>query len=202
MYAVITCDIIDSKKTVVDLELKKKVERINKSYLNDFFVTDFNISRGDEIQGVIIFNEQFFKIMRLLRIELKPYKLRVAVAIGEESINNGIKNSWNLNGKLFHEARELLDNISKVKKSITRFSIEYSFLSAYYDLVNMIMDKWTEKASEAVYEMDKIDNISLIAPKFDITPQSVRDRLNSAEYYRLKESEEKLTEYMKKLGVY
>ncbi len=201
MFAVLTCDIIDSKKTVKEKVLEEKLKEINNSYLNMNYLTDFNLSRGDEIQGVIKINKEFFEIIRQIKLFMYPYKLRMGISINKNEFDQkNEKNSWNLSGASFFEARDLLEAIGKSKEIKTKFSLEYAYLNSFYIFADMLHENWSEKSVEGILLMDRLKSLKEVAEKIGIRPQSVQDRLKSANYYKLIQAEEELLIYMEKKG--
>ncbi len=201
MFAVLTCDIIDSKKTVKEKVLEEKLKEINNSYLNMNYLTDFNLSRGDEIQGVIKINKEFFEIIRQIKLFMYPYKLRMGISINKNEFDQkNEKNSWNLSGASFFEARDLLEAIGKSKEIKTKFSLEHAYLNSFYIFADMLHENWSEKSVEGILLMDRLKSLKEVAEKIGIRPQSVQDRLKSANYYKLIQAEEELLIYMEKKG--
>lgn len=124
MYFVITCDVINSKKIEkFDDKLKEKIKILNDEIEN--IVVKFSSSRGDEIQGVLSYDKNIFRNIKILRRTLYPLKLRIGIGVGDmEKENIDYNNSWNMNGEIFYLARNSLLNISKEKTIKTKILSE------------------------------------------------------------------------------
>lgn len=193
MYIIITGDIIKSRKIEeIDTLLKKKLHRVNEM-LEDDIASKFNSSRGDEIQGIFYFNKRIFRNIRRLRYELLPMKFRMGVSIGElDKVDR--ENSWNMNGELFHQARQALDEISKENEMSTYIVGKYSKLNPYFVLADMWINDWTEKKWEAFILYEKYGTIEEAAKKIGITIQSLHQRLKSVGYKKIIKAEKMLVE--------
>lgn len=196
MYCVISCDIINSKKIIdIDNILKNKIKDINEKYSENNFITKFTLSRGDEIQGVVKYDENIFSNIRKIRYALYPIKLRIGIGIGNIGEIN-FENSWEMNGEAFHNAREALEKISKEKETTTYFygseMERLELLNSFYLLVDKIVEKWSEKSWEAaiIYEEEK--TIRATAEKINIKEQSAAQRIETAKIKTILLAEEKI----------
>jgi hypothetical protein len=80
LYAIITADIIQSRKQEIPVEsIRNSIEGFGSEYL----AKPFAISRGDEIQGVLSELGALPILVRRLRYIVRPFRLRIGLSIGE-----------------------------------------------------------------------------------------------------------------------
>lgn len=196
MYSVITCDVIDSKKHEnFDNLLKEKIEILNKEIKD--IVTYFTISRGDEVQGILSYDRNLFRNIKILRGLLYPLKLRIGVGVGKiegENIDN--INSWNMNGEIFHLARNGLSYISKEKIIKTQFmSKEKSIaniLNSFFILHDSIIGKWNERNWEIALSYEETLSYAETANRFGISRSGMWQKIKAMKFDVILESEKYL----------
>lgn len=193
LFAVITGDVIDSKKHLDSLEtLKEKLNQIQVSGL----YTPFSVSRGDELQAVCDKLSLLPVIIRNLRYACLPLRIRLGIGIG--SINNPdlSQNSWDMTGPAFVLARKALDSIEKSKIPETVLvSEDLCFDRAFnsiYSLTDTIVSGWTPNQWEAVqaYETDR--TFVKAAGELKIAWQNVQKRCQAANWGVIKKVEQDL----------
>ncbi|MFW6014893.1 MAG: SatD family protein [bacterium] len=205
-YIVVTADIINSRQynNIVD-KVEKKISNIDyaDNDLNQQQFVKYNISRGDEIQGV--FKNTFFRpeMIRRLRYQLLPYKIRVGVGVGD--ISEGIEenNSWDMNGSAFFHAREALDK-TKSEKAYNTFYKSYNnlideIINTFYLLIDSVMDKWTDAQWEAVNIYEKEETYKNTADILGIAFQNVEKRCDAANWREVRLAEKKLIDIINNL---
>lgn len=192
-FAVITGDVIDSKKHSVFLDtLNEKLTLIQTPGL----YTPFRVSRGDEMQAVCDDLPSLPVIIRNLRYNCRPLKIRLGIGIG--TINNPQpgQNSWDMNGPAFEMARRALDSIKKSKVPETVLASEDLFFdrmfNLIYSLIDTIMNGWTHSQWEAVqaYEIDR--TYVKAAGALKIAWQNVQKRCQAAKWDVIKKAEQDL----------
>ena len=96
--------------------LKNKIEKIN-NVIQNFYGYDriYNISQGDEIQILIPFDRNLGNIIMLTLCYLVPFKSRYAISLGDFD-DNIKRNSWDMNGPIFWNARDKLEKLKNSKK--------------------------------------------------------------------------------------
>ncbi|KUK66259.1 MAG: Uncharacterized protein XD86_1259, partial [Mesotoga infera] len=120
LYAVITADIIQSRKLELPVE---RIEQTLASFAGEHLVKSFALSRGDEIQGVTSDLSVIVLLVRRLRYVMRPLAIRVGMSIGEIEDDKLKKagTSWDLSGEVFFSARDALDMAKKSRVSNTFF---------------------------------------------------------------------------------
>lgn len=152
-YIVITGDVINSRNSKFNKEeFVTKIKKMNTDYKNEI-VIGFSILKGDEIQGILRYGCNLFKIIRMLEYYLKPYKLRIGVGIGD--IDGDIidcQTSWELNGEAFFLARDAIDEISNRRKKNVDYKVlihtnnqeKDEKINLFYSFVNKTISKWND----------------------------------------------------------
>lgn len=193
LFAVITGDVIDSKKYPNTMEMLK--EKLNKIQTSGLY-TPFYVSRGDELQAVCDNLSLLPVIIRNLRYICRPLKIRLGIGIG--SVNNPSpgQNSWDMTGAAFVLARKALDTIVKSKTPETVLASDDSFFdrvfNSIYSLIDTIVNSWTPSQWEAVqaYETDR--TFVKAAGVLKIAWQNVQKRCQAAKWDVIKKVEEDL----------
>lgn len=191
LFAVITGDVIDSKKYPDSMEtLKEKLNQVRVSGL----YTPFSVSRGDELQAVCDKLSLLPVIIRNLRYACLPLKIRIGVGIGSINNRNPGANSWDMTGSAFILARKALDSIEKSKNPETVLASEDLFFdrvfNTIYSLVDMVVSNWTSRQWEAVqaYEADR--TFVKAAGDLKIAWQNVQKRCQAAKWDVVKKVEQ------------
>ena len=203
-YIVITMDIIKSSKLdyqEFDRLLFSKIDSIN-SVIRRRYDSDrtYNISQGDEIQILFPFDENIGNLIMLTLSNLYPFEARYGISVGE--FNDELKkNSWEMNGPLFWNAR---DQLEKLKSSNTYNGLVISgynqtdrLCNNLLPLINKTVSRITDKQWEALrYELQKTElNQSLNEIK--ISKTSYYDRLSGSNVEAILQSYKVVYDLMK-----
>ncbi|MFH5835167.1 SatD family protein [Proteiniclasticum sp. C24MP] len=160
-YMVITMDI--SKSTRTDYKefnrlLQEKIEKINEAIVRIYGQhRAYHISQGDEIQILFPFQDGLGSLMMLTLSHLSPYEVRYGISIGE--VDGELKkNSWEMNGPIFWNARDQLEAVKKKSgysgRIISGYSETDQMCNHLLPLINSTIDRITEKQWEAIrYEL-------------------------------------------------
>lgn len=207
MNAVITMDVIGSK------------ELFSRGYSKDEFyrsagrasevmagrlLTRFTISRGDEIQGVILNPEDIPEVVRNLRYFFLPAKLRIGIGIGtvDEPVVYG--NSWEMDGQAFHRAREALDAVKDIRVPCTRVVSGYPDTDSTADVIFLLIDaiksKWTLPQWEAVYAYESCGTYRAAGEMLGVAAQNVAKRCKAAMWNSVKEGEKHMASLFGTIG--
>lgn len=193
LFAVITGDVIDSKKIPNSLEtLKEKLDLIHVPGL----FTPFCASRGDELQAVCDNLSLLPVIIRNLRYICRPLKIRLAIGIGSIINPNPGQNSWDMTGSAFVLARKALDSIKKSKTPETVLASDDPFFDRFfnsiYSLIDIVVSGWTPSQWEAIqaYETDR--TFVKAAGALKIAWQNVQKRCQAAKWDVIKKAEQDL----------
>ena len=198
MHGVITADIIDSK-TYPDLavSLKPKLAMVRA----DSLLTPFSLSRGDEVQAVCGEVSALPVLLRALRFNCRPCRLRIGVGIGAVDDREMAANSWEMSGEAFFRARQALERLGKVKKPETwligedpRFD---TALNTIYQLLDLIMADWTDEQWQAVMAYEENETQLKAAEKLHVSRQNVQKLCRAAKWDHIRLAETNLAALLK-----
>jgi len=203
-FIVITMDISKSSKLdyqIFNRMLREKIDLINEAIVQIYgHDRAYHISQGDEIQILFPFNEGLGNLMILTLSYLSPFEVRYGISIGE--IDGEIrKNSWEMNGPIFWNARDQLEKIKNKNGYsggiISGYSQTDQVCNYLLPLMNTTISRITEKQWEAIrYELSGFD-LEQALEKIGITKTSYYDRLNASNLEELLLSFRALYDLMK-----
>ena len=189
-YVVITADIIDSK---THQNFNKELAKSLSNFQSPALLTPFTISRGDELQALVKNLGVFPKILRDLRYQCRPYQLRIGVGLGkiEEFILG--KSSWEMNGEVFHYARQALENLGKIKKPTTALFSGCAQLDLTFNTILSLTDTliagWTRDQWEAVQTYEAVGTYAKAAEKLDVSWQNIQKHCHAANWETIRDAE-------------
>jgi hypothetical protein len=207
MHAVVTADVIGSKKLFSEGYTKESFNTSAKKYnqmMTQYILTGFSISRGDEIQGVIVNAEDIPTVVRNLRYFFLPARLRIGIGIGHIDEPIDYENSWDMDGQAFHRARNALDTIKDRKMPCTYVISGNPEVDAtanvIYTLINAIEAKWTMPQWEAVYAYERCGTYKAAGEMLGVAAQNVAKRCKVALWNAVKEGEEHMSRLLGAVG--
>ena len=213
VFAVITIDVIDSKKSnkeIKDFLIENNIHTDEKDLISVFleyksqecsFVleseelirTKVCSSRGDEIQVLCSNIKNIPEVTRKLRYYFRPLNLRVGIGIGEISTEIN-QNSWDMNGEAFFRAREALDQVKKEDKMRMTYIIspdkKLDFIAnSMYMLMDSIIGEWTISKWESVHAYERYNNYEQAGNYLNKTRQAVSNSCKIAHFEKIKQCE-------------
>ena len=195
LYAVITADIIQSRKLELPVE---RIEQTLASFAGEHLVKSFALSRGDEIQGVTSDLSVIVLLVRRLRYVMRPLAIRVGMSIGEIEDDKLKKagTSWDLSGEVFFSARAALDMAKKSRVSNTFFLCSDDLLSTALNtslsLLETIESGWTEKQWQAVHVYEREGTYEKAARVLGVTAPAVQQHCDKAGWNVVRAAEKEL----------
>ncbi|MBO8131545.1 MAG: hypothetical protein H0Z29_08545 [Candidatus Marinimicrobia bacterium] len=179
-YIVITADVIKSRDEGNQNYIKnlpRKIKSINKKIKP---ISGFVVTRGDEIQGVLMSCpiELAFTILA----ETYPLVFRFGIGIGQ--IDTEIReNPGEMMGSAFEYARRALDEI---KKKNCYFRIKGDFKEEFIDLINnnlvlmsQILRRWDELTFRRFVLYKQLRSITKVADVERVSPESINKYINN-----------------------
>jgi len=203
-YTVITMDIIKSSEmnyNKFNEELNNKINSLNFVIKDSYsYEREYFISQGDEIQILCPFDNRIGYLLLLTFCYLRPFKVRYGISFGE--MDNELKrNSWEMNGPIFWNARDCLSKLKNSKEYNGLVVSEYNYVDKLCNnilaLINMVINKITDKQWDAIkFELSK-KNLDIALNQLNISKTSYYDRLNVSNIFEIINSFETIVEIMK-----
>jgi hypothetical protein len=186
-FIVITMDIIKSTEfvyTEFNESLHKKINLINNTLKSVYKCNrEFYISQGDELQVLLPMDENIGNFLMLTISILQPFKVRYGISVGEveEKVK---KNSWEMNGPIFWNARDQLEKLKDETNYagliISGYSQTDYLCNNILPLVNQMICKITDKQWEALkYKLSKED-VNQAIDNIKITKSSYYERIKGS----------------------
>ena len=196
---VITLDVINSKKnTTFTSSVREKVATIEQGV----FEFPLSVSRGDEIQGVLLPGADLGKVLRVIRYELLPFKLRIGVGLGQIEIPEDSRTSWDLSGDAFFYARDCVDELEKAKRTAISFSSKHEALNlpmnTILELMNVIISDWTKTQFMYVLLYEQYGTFEKVSDVLGVSSQNVHKACKRANWEVIKRAEENLEQLLKR----
>ena len=191
-YVVITMDVINStnyETAKFKLEIGDKIKKANyliEKYYN--YDRKFDVFQGDEIQGLFKFDDNIKYLIMIILCCLRPFEVRYGISIGK--INDTITdNSWYMNGPIFWNARDQLNEIKNSKEYTGLLVSEHGNADKYCNsilpIINKSISRITEKQWEAIeYEICNVD-VNIAIKNMDIGVSSYYDRISVSNYHEI-----------------
>lgn len=201
-YAVITGDIIGSRRVKNRIELQSAVEE-KLSFINTGFAPDiavnFQVTLGDEFQGMVKNLSATPIITSALREQLYPINVRLSIGIGPiaTKINKVISK---MDGPAFHLSRKGIGQISQRGERITIYLTSDGdanhILNAITLLTDILLQKRTDKQWQAIKLYRKERNLKKVADKLNVKFQNIHKRLQAAHWDAWEQTEIFLSNYL------
>lgn len=184
-FLVITMDIIGStRKEHFYRDLKEKIAQLNE-IMHTIYGQDrkYQISQGDEIQILLPFRENIGDIFIITLCLLHPFKVRYGMGIG--SVEMPVTdNSWEMNGPVFWNARDQLEQLKKSKgydgRVFSGYSRTDSVCNRILVLINKSLDKITRKQWDAIQCEFSQKSVEKAIEQLGITKSSYYERLDTS----------------------
>lgn len=197
MIAVIG-DIIGSRKIVDRLGmqeiLRASLDRVNHTY-SQSLASNFSITLGDEIQGVLHCGKGLLRILDEIALSLRPEKIRFGIGIGLLSTLIDPAYSIGADGPAYWKAREAIEFVHKYndygRANEHLLAVDdhesIGLINEILKLTALQMSGWRESQldvyrcilSERLLDPDSIKHMEL-AKKMGISPSSLTRRFESS----------------------
>lgn len=203
-YVVVTMDIIKSSEMnykKFNEQLNKKIKALNLVIANSYnYKREFFVSQGDEIQIIVPFDNRISYLLMIALCYLRPFKVRYGISFGEMD-SKLKKNSWEMNGPIFWNARDCLTKLKNSKDYDGLVVSEYNYVDKLCNnilsLINKVVGKITDKQWDAIrFELSK-KYLDITLAELNISKTSYYDRLNASNIDKIMNSLETIVEMMK-----
>lgn len=188
-YIVISMDVINSSDlspNELKEHLDKKINDLNEIMINRYNLNrKFYTSRGDEIQIIMPFNNKFGLIILIALYNINIYGLKVRYGISVGKLEDDLKeNSWDMNGQIFWNTRDALDDVKKSKiydgKIKTNYETTDKVCNDILEIVNLLINKITPKQWQIIPIEISAEDKEIVLTKIGISKSSYYDRLKGS----------------------
>lgn len=205
LVAVITADVIHSRRAVdraaLQRHLAEGLARFNRSEREELLVP-FTLSRGDELQGVLLDPTRVLRLARHLRFHLWPTPLRVGIGIGTVSTPVSTESSWLMDGPAFHAARAALEaGTHRGKPQLAFRSGDPEMdevLNAICGLVDALQSRWTTAQWTAIDAYERLSTFERAGRVLGVSLQNVEKRCSAARWSAVRQAEEFSERYLRR----
>lgn len=197
MIAVIG-DIIGSRKIVDRLctqeILRASLDRVNYKYPQSL-ASNFSITLGDEIQGVLRCSKGLLRILDDIAISLRPEKIRFGIGIGFLSTSIDPASSIGADGPAYWKAREAIEFVHKYndygRANVHLLAVDYhesiGLINEILKLTAFQMSGWRDSQMdvfryilyEDIFDPESINHTEM-AGRMGILPSSLTRRFESS----------------------
>jgi len=208
-------DIKDSRRITNRNEVQKKLkvvlDEISEKYNNDIS-SKFNITLGDEFQGLLCEGANTMKIITEIERKMHPIKIRFGVGIGEITTDIDKEMSIGADGPGYYKAREAIDYLKENERRKSTYSTDIKFETesnnkAFLRLINTILvlltvikDSWTDRQREIIWDMlEHQDTQAEVANRLNIQQPTVQKSLAIGKYYAYKDALDAIGEVLEEI---
>ncbi len=208
-------DIKDSRSITNRSEVQKKLkvvlDEISEKYNNDIS-SKFNITLGDEFQGLLCEGANTMKIITEIERKMHPTKIRFGVGIGEITTDIDKEMSIGADGPGYYKAREAIDYLKENERRKSTYSTDIKFETesnnkAFLRLINTILvlltvikDSWTDRQREIIWDMlEHQDTQAEVANRLNIQQPTVQKSLAIGKYYAYKDALDAIGEVLEEI---
>ena len=211
-YVAIIGDMVDSKKMDDRKDNQEKfveiLNNINKKYKGDI-ISKFNITLGDEFQGVLNNCDNIIQIIEEIEFSINPVEFRFGIGVGEISTNIDYENSFRTDGTAFHRARQMIKNVSDKNKQHAEFKTNImiktdelnkdsdALLNSLFSTSYALKKMWTKRQYEIISEYLQNDcNQYKCSKVLKINQASVSKALKVTNYYTYKNARNNISDFL------
>lgn len=155
IYLAMIGDIIGSRKlsdrNEAQLKLQEVLDLVNEKY-GEYILSNFTITIGDEMQGLLKPNAPVYDILVNILEENYPVKIRFGLGLGRLTTDNiNREMSIGMDGPAFYLAREAIEKAHKQKgysivfKSEIHDSTKEEEINVTLGLLSIIRNLWNER---------------------------------------------------------
>lgn len=201
-YVATIGDIIDSKNIEYRQEIQTKLlntlDRINSKY-RQLIVSNFKITLGDELEGLMSINGDWICIINELYFSMYPTKIRFGVGVGNITTQIQTMNIQEMDGPAFHLVRKAIEQLTKEKQkyrgNINYFKIyihdqsKTEIMNNTLSLLSILYSSYTSRQVEILHaymnhEMNQFKTVAFLK----IGQLAISKTLKKTEFYEVKDS--------------
>lgn len=179
-------------------ELQKKLNTALRQVNEDFkdeIKSPFQITLGDEFQGLLLRPDTVLDIINRIKSQIHPYAVRFGVGLGEMNTEVDEKTALGSDGPAYYAARDAVDRLKKTQHQYEQAKSDLYIIShrkhdPCFDVINSTIalcyrleSKWSDKQREVINILMMHDCSQYeVADQLGINPSTVNRRLAAAGY--------------------
>lgn len=208
IYVAIIADIKNSKnlqnRKQVQIRLKEVLEKVNCIYKQSL-AAKFQISLGDEFQGLIQDKKKVIEIIQTIELDMDPVKLRFGIGIGEILTDIDFNYTLEIDGPAYHRARNMINMIenheNRYEGILSNIMIDSgeendtidTLMNTIFSLRSILKDEWSNRQVEIIKMFIECEeNQYKTAEALHIGQPSVSKCLNKTKYFSYKSAGDSL----------
>lgn len=209
MYCAFIGDLIQSKdiqptrREAVQKRLRQLLDEMNAQF-SDYLASPFLVTLGDEFQGLLTAAEPALEIMEYIDRGLAEYRVQARYGLGLGEISTGPVNRAQAlgdDGPAYHYAREGVELLKEegwrgFPVSIQTKQADAPLLHTICQLLNSLMEDWSEAQRQYALDMELLGEQLLVAEKNHIQQSSVSRALKRGRYKLYQQTKTTLREYL------
>ncbi len=206
MYCAIIGDIKASRsierRHELQIKLNQVLVQINASYADEI-KSPFQITLGDEFQGLLVRPDVVMDIVERIKFQLYPHAVRFGVGLGEMYTEVHEMSALGSDGPAYYAARDAIEQLKKARHQYQQVQSDVCILSqnqqdAWLQIINSslavcyyLASGWSDKQREII-ELVMLQDLTQneAAERIGIDPSAANRRLAASGYiYYLKTRE-------------
>lgn len=208
MFCAIIGDIKESRTIKKRSELQKKLNDV-LGQINEVFADEikspFQITLGDEFQGLLIRPDSVLEIIDSIKIQIFPYAMRFGIGLGEMHTEVLEMTSLGSDGPAYYAARDAVDRLKKIQRQYGQIKSDICLISynkeipclevinALLALCYQLESSWSEKQREVIVKMVLHDYTQYeVAEQVGVNPSTVNRRLSASGYIYFRTARESI----------
>lgn len=203
---VVLGDVVRSRNIDDREEFQRRLEdscrRVNDRFESGI-IAEFELLKGiDEVGGVLRTPVDIYDVARIFAEEIRPHRIRLAVAFGEVDVGLASKDVSKMDGPAFHRADELLNTIEQ-EKLLFDMETDTDYLDvSISDEINLLLSRrrdWTDRQREMIDAYREHGTQRAVAESHGVTQQAVSKTLNKAAWPMIETIEGRLRTTLEEL---
>ncbi|MDZ7373959.1 MAG: SatD family protein [candidate division KSB1 bacterium] len=177
--------------------LRTAIDRANAQF-RDQLLAPFQITLGDEWQGLLVDASAAYRVAAFFRDALAPQGITVGVGEGELATDL-VTDVRQMDGEAFHRSRTALEEAKRRGVAVAFRMRDPSvdpLLSGIASLIFDLYERWTPVQRERYCLLRELGTMAEVARRLSVSVAAVSQSLSSARAARVQECEDALSEFL------
>ena len=208
-------DIIDSRsiedRTKVQEKLNRILDNANTEF-NNYIVSKWTVTLGDEFQVLIKPNLEMFKMLDYISFKMNPINIRYGIGLGEIYTAVDYEISIGADGSAYWHARDAIEyihdnnNYGNSKISFKSNNENDDIINSLLEYTDWMKENWTDSQRELLYtllknnEYDENFQQKKLSRKFKLSESAISRRVKSSGIRLYLSSRNNIFKEIKRLG--